>query len=235
MIVRHDRLDRETLVDPAAWPSITSFFNGSGAATLIAPTWLLTAAHVARQIPTDAGIGVMLGGGRYPLARVLLHPGYVHLWEYQLEDDETDTIDLALVELATPVAGIEPLGLYERQDEVGREVLLVGSGNGRRGMLRGSDRQLRRVTNVIDGADKYWLTFRFDEPPAGTYLEGVAGAGDSGGPALIESDGRRLIAGVSSWQKTGGRPMGAYGCVEHYARVSRYAAWIRETIDPARG
>ncbi len=46
MIIRHDRRDRESLVDPCKWPAITGFFRGNGAATLIAPTWLLTAAHV---------------------------------------------------------------------------------------------------------------------------------------------------------------------------------------------
>jgi hypothetical protein len=51
MIIRHDRSDRQSLVDPCKWPAITSFFRGPGAASLIAPTWLLTAAHVARHIP----------------------------------------------------------------------------------------------------------------------------------------------------------------------------------------
>jgi hypothetical protein len=87
MIIRHDRSDRASLVDPCKWPAITSFFRGHGMASLIAPTWLLSAAQ----------------------------------------------------------------------------------------------------------------------------------------------DSQFLLAGVSSWQHQGGRPLGLYGCIEHYARVSRYADWIRET------
>jgi hypothetical protein len=36
----------------------------------------------------------------------------------------------------------------------------------------------------FDEANDYWLKFRFDAPPDGTFLEGVAGNGDSGGPHL---------------------------------------------------
>jgi len=92
-----------------------------------------------------------------------------------------------------------------------------------------SDRQLRRVTNIVDESDSYWLKCRFDAPPAGTALEGVCGNGDSGGPALIQAGSELLLAGVSSWQNQRGKPLGLYGCIEHYARVSPYVGWIRAT------
>jgi hypothetical protein len=63
--------------------------------------------------------------------------------------------------------------------------LLLGRddfGNGHDGVV-GVDHRLRRVTNRVDSADEYRLRFRFDPPPGGTALEGVAGEGDSGGPA----------------------------------------------------
>ena len=94
---------------------------------------------------------------------------------------------------------------------------------------RGSDRTLRRATNQIDEANAYWLKFRFDAPPEGTFFEGVCGRGDSGGPAFILDDHRFLLAGVSSWQQVGGRPLGTYGCIEHYSRVSCFIHWIRST------
>ena len=231
MIIRHDRSDRESLVDPCKWPAITSFFRGHGMASLIAPRWLLTAAHVARRIPTDRRFSVELREKRYTIARVIQHPGWVDRWEQDDEDAVGDTVDLALVELETPVEDVRPFELYTHSDEKGQEVILLGSGeygNGLKG-ARGSDRQLRRVTNIIDESNAYWLTFRFDAPPAGTLLEGVCGRGDSGGPALIRQDSQLFLAGVSSWQQQGGRPLGLYGCIEHYARVSRYTDWIRET------
>lgn len=233
MIIRHDRSDRESLVDPCKWSAITSFFRGYGAASLIAPTWLLTAAHVARHIPTDRLSSVELREKCYTIARVILHPGWLDMREQDDEDAVGDTVDLALVELETPVEDVRPFELYTRSDEKGQEVILLGAGqygNGLKG-ARGTDRQLRRVTNIIDESDAYWLTFRFDAPPAGTLLEGVCGRGDSGGPALIQHDSQLLLAGVSSWQHQGGRPLGLYGCIEHYARVSCYVDWIRETCD----
>lgn len=231
MIIRHDRRDRESLVDPCKWPAITSFFRGHGGASLIAPTWLLTAAHVARHIPTDRQISIELAEKRYTIAHVRLHPAYSLEWENAQEDDDRigATVDLALVKLETPVEDVPPYKLYTRSDEAGQELTLLGSGqygDGIRG-ARGFDRQLRRATNIIDEADNYWLKFRFDEPPAGTFLEGVAGNGDSGFPALIRYETGFLLAGISSWQHKGGKPLGSYGCIEHYTRVSRYVDWIR--------
>jgi Trypsin len=138
------------------------------------------------------------------------------------------TIDLALVESDPPAAGVPVLALFEG-NEVGTELLLLGRGefgNGRDGAL-GADHRLRCVTNRVDSADEHWLRLRFDPPPGGTALEGVGGGGgDSGGPALVRAGGRLRIAGVASWQEHAG-PLGTYGCVEHYARVSSQVAWIR--------
>ena len=83
--------------------------------------------------------------------------------------------------------------------------------------------------SLVDEVDGYWLKMCFDAPPAGTILEGVCGRGDSGGPALIQQDHRFLLAGVSSWQMIGDRPLGTYGCIEHYTRVSCFIDWIRAT------
>lgn len=234
MILRHDRADRESLVDEQDWPALTSFFRGHGAATLIAPTWLLTAAHVAQSIPSHVTLSVELAGKRFPLARVILHPAYDAAWmaREEDEDDENDegssVVDLAVVELALPVTHVHPVAIYEEADEQGQEVWLLGRGecgNGLRG-VRGADRALRRVTNRIDVVDASWLKMRFDAPPEGTALEGVCGRGDSGGPAFIQRQHDLLLAGVSSWQQVGGRPLGTYGCVEHYTRVSRCVDWI---------
>jgi hypothetical protein len=229
MIIRHDRLDSESLVDDQQWPGLTTFFRGHGAASLIAPTWLLTAAHVAESIPQGGHLSVQLAGTSYLIARTILHPDYDPKWQTEHEINEHYVVDLALVELAAPVKNVPSYELYDRADEQGQEVFLLGrggSGKGTRGE-RGFDRALRRATNRIDEVDACWLKFRFDAPPEGTFLEGVCGSGDSGGPAFIQDNHRLLLAGVSSWQKTGDRPLGTYGCIEHYTRVSRFIAWIQ--------
>jgi hypothetical protein len=215
VIRRHDRPDSDVLVDEADWPAVVTFFEGDGAGTLVAPKWILTAAHTAANIPPDHRFPV--AGALASVAGIVVQP--------------TDGVDLALVELRGAVADVAPIALYTDHDEQGREVVLLGRGDfgtGRDG-VQGQDQRLRRVTNRIDDVDARWLRFRFDAPPAGTHLEGVGGEGDSGGPALIEADGDVWIAGVSSWQDHDG-PLSTYGCVEYYARVSTQAEWIRTTI-----
>jgi hypothetical protein len=49
------------------------------------------------------------------------------------------------------------------------------------------------------------------------------------GPALLGEKGKWLLAGVSSWQDHGEAPMGTNDSVEYFARVSRFADWIRAT------
>lgn len=50
--------------------------------------------------------------------------------------------------------------------------------------------------------------------------------GDSGGPLLVEKNGRYVIAGIVSW----GIDCGAYGYPGVYARVTSQLQWIRESI-----
>lgn len=231
MILRHDCSDRESLVNEKQWPALTSFFRGHGGASLVAPTWLLTAAHVADDLPTEVRLSVEFAGKRYRLARTISHPAYDRRWRSGDQNDGANTVDLALVELEEPVEDIPPYDLYDGSDEQGQEVRMLGGGefgNGIRG-ARGTDRALRQATNRVDEVDEYWLKMRFDAPPDGTALEGVCGRGDSGGPAFIRKGNRFLLAGISSWQHTGNGPLGLYGCVEHYTRVSRFVEWIRVT------
>lgn len=230
MIIRHDRSDRHCLVNPKDWPGFTSFFRGHGGALLIAPTWLLTAAHVATLLPVERHPSIEVAEERRSIVRVVIHPEFAPEWSEEDADNGRHTVDLALVELDVSITHVPPYELYTDNDEVGQEVILLGSGqfgDGKRG-AGGIDRGLRRATNKIDAADDYWLAFRFDEPPDCTELEGVSGAGDSGGPAFIQRDGRLLLAGISSWQHfKGNAHLGMYGCVEHYSRVSRFIDWIQ--------
>jgi hypothetical protein len=211
VILRHDRDDADCHAGDRDWPSVVTFFGGDGGATLVAECWLLTAAHTAANLPPDHLVPI--GGDEIRVTRVVAGPA-----------------DLALVELAEP-AGVPAIALHTERNEVGQVALLLGRGDYGNGVdgVQGVDHRLRCVTNRIDTADDSWLRLRFDRPPDCTELEGVCGEGDSGGPALLRSRGRLTIAGVSSWQDHDG-PLGAYGCVEHYARVSTHADWIATVV-----
>ncbi len=221
MILRHDRPDADCLVDEEDWPAVVTFFGGDGGGTLIAGRWGLTGAHTAANIPP--GHRITVAGRETAIVRTVGHPG--------LGTTPLASVDLALVELATPIIGIPLPAHQEKDDEVGREVLLLGRGdfgNGEAGVL-GVDHRLRCVTNRVDSSDARWLRLKFDRPPDCTDLEGVGGEGDSGGPAMARGAGVLWLVGVSSWQDHAG-PLGTYGCVEHYARVSPHVAWIRATM-----
>src|SRR4029453_15926668 len=98
--------------------------------------------------------------------------------------------------------------------------------------LSRTDGRRRAASNIVVDAGPRRLFMKFDEPPDGTYLEGVGGPGDSGGPALIEIGGHWQVAGISS-ASMDGKP-GQYGVTDVYTRVSSYVDWIDLVISGAK-
>ena len=96
-------------------------------------------------------------------------------------------------------------------------------------MLKRADGKRRAVTNMVDDAGPKRIFMRFDEPPNATEFEGVGGPGDSGGPALLEKNGKLFLAGVSSGSMNG-KP-GEYGVVDVYTRVGSYLGWIEKVLN----
>ncbi len=223
VVIRHDRDDAAMLRLARGLDAVCRVLPDGGA-TLVAPSWLVTAAHVAASIPV--GGRVECGGHSIPVKRTVLHP------EGTAPRGTPPEVDLALIELAEPVAGIEPAALYRGQQELGKTLVLAGYGDfgNARGGVRHGDGRLRAVTNVVDDAGPRRLFTKFDPPPGGSEFEGVGGPGDSGGPAFLREDGHLLLAGVSSASMEG-KP-GRYGVTDVYVRVSMFAAWILGEIGP---
>jgi hypothetical protein len=220
IVIRHDRPDARYRQLGERYPAVSSF-GRAGAGTLIAPGWVLTAAHVAAGMRRDATIA--FDGTPFEIERIVLHP----------EWKEMGPKDIALVKLRRPVKEVTPIAIYAGTDEAGAQVTFVGSGGqgtGLTGPQRPEDGFKRGATNVVDSADLDWLHFTFDAPPGGTDLEGISGPGDSGGPALIERDGTPWVAGVSVFGQPGARGRGTYGAKEGYTRVSAHADWIRGVV-----
>lgn len=232
IILRHDRADSLSFQLGSRFPSLVHLYlptpkgAADGEGTLIAPRWVLTAAHVGAEI--RSGHPVSVGTKSIKVDSVIIHPD----WK------DGGPHDLALLRLEKPVDSVRPADLYRGSDERDRILMIVGYGDYGTGLTgpRGNDRRVRGATNRVDEATDLWLKFRFDAPddPRTTGLEGVSGPGDSGGPAYFGEGDSAMLVGVSSGQSsraTGGKP-GHYGVVEYYVRVSRYVKWIESIIGP---
>lgn len=221
IIRRHDRDDARYLALGRPWKSVVDLKLPGGAGTLVRPSWVVTAAHAAALIKLPHSIAV--DGKEFAVKAVHSFPG---------GGEGKD--DIALLQLEIAVRGVTPVPLYTWTDEsAGASVVFAGRGlpgDGRTGPAV-RDGLLRAATNQIDAVKKNWLVFGFEEPPAGTELEGISGPGDSGGPAFLVREGTVFLAGVSSGQdhRATGKE-GVYGVTEYYVRISSYAAWVEETI-----
>lgn len=223
IVIRHDATDAAALTLGESFAAVGRVVPDGGC-TLIAPTWVVTAAHVAASLP--AGATVVFGDRTYGVKRVVVHP------EGGAQPGVPPEVDLALLELAAPVQGVAPMPLYRAREELGATLVIVGYGDfgTPKARLQRTDGRRRAATNVVVDAGPRRLFMTFDAPPGGTALEGVGGPGDSGGPALIEVGGVWHVAGISS-ASMDGRP-GQYGVTDVYTRVSTYLAWIDQALAP---
>lgn len=221
IIIRHDTNVADHIALAERYPAVCHFPDGEG--TLIDTEWVVTAAHVAlglrRVQERGQSVTVMCAGMIYHIDTIVVHPEFRPI-----------NHDIALVRLQNPVKSVTPVPVCTSVDP-GAMITIVGRGDFGTGLTGpvSMDKILRAATNLIDGLDEQWLWFDFDNPFAAdvTALEGVSGPGDSGGPAFVDQYGKTYLAGISSHQRSDGKP-GRYGAVEYYTRVTQYIAWINE-------
>lgn len=248
VVVRHDADDSKYRVPASEFPSLADMPN-EGHGVLIAPQWVITAAHTIPLHSKLKQIGI--NGKPRDVERVVTHAGYKtlpqELIDSAMASGEAMLIvvflassdDIALIKLAEPVTDVIPATLYEASVRPGEIVKIIGkgaTGNGVAGYSRGGPNrtELRRAYNEITSAYDRWFCYRFDEPSSALPLEGALGNGDSGSPVLVQVEDQWLLSGVASWKVVEGNVMtakyGRYGEVACNVRLSHYADWIKSVM-----
>lgn len=244
IVIRHDVDDSKYRVPGSKFTALVDLPH-EGHGVLIAPQWVVTAAH-ATQLMWHPITEVMIDGKCRKVERLIVHPGYKEIpKELSAGDSEpamqfqTSRDDIALIKLAEPLSDVAPVKIYRANDESGKTVALIGkgaTGNGTDGLNINSQHRtlLRRAYNVISEANDRWLGYVFDSGASAHPLEGTSGSGDSGGPVMIQAEGSWRLAGLMAWTYAVGDisafRAGVYGLTNYAVRISKYAAWMDEVM-----
>jgi len=224
--------------------------------TVVSPTHVLTAGHCfdveADGVPDAGATGTFnLNDGSdfsstHTVSQIFTHPDFTGF-----ANGGND--DLAILELASPVPVSTNIFSVRVGDMTEGETLeMVGygqAGDGDTGFTVTPSFSVKRVGGnnadlfVVDdegsGDDEIYF-FDFDEPTSSTSgyfggttlgndIETSVGGGDSGGPAFVEVDGEKVIAGLNTfnWELLGSTPpAGFFGSLGGGVILAPYIDWI---------
>ncbi len=246
IVIRDDVDDSRYRVPASEFPALVDM-PGEGHGVLIAPEWVVTAAHA---ITWQGEIRqVTINGISRDVERLVIHPGYkqppqevldqaLATWDWTLfRVLLSSSDDIALLKLAQPLTDVSPVAINKSDGEFGHMIKIMGkgaTGNGVTGYEFSSSRrtELRRAYNKVTSVHGRWFCYMFDEPPDALPLEGGSGSGDSGGPVLIQAENDWLLAGLTSWAdpQSAIRTPGRYGQISCNVRLSHYKDWIESVI-----
>ncbi|MEI6233588.1 MAG: trypsin-like serine protease [Planctomycetota bacterium] len=195
--------------------------------TLIAPRFVLTAAHCSVSGSTGAlSIGqtngrFIIGGSTYKTAHIYVHPTY----KGDRSQDVEGAIDLCIFELTQDVPNVVPSPLFRQVPTVGTLLRLVGYGEqgtgktGANGTLPPNG-TVNTGTSPIDIVTNTFIKWNFTNT---TPKESNTAPGDSGGPQFIMQNGMLLLASVTSG---GLNSNAAFGDQSYNTRVDIATPWI---------
>jgi hypothetical protein len=220
--------------DYAAVGTVASRYTGSG--ILIAPDWVLTAAH---NILASSSGSFTINGTTYTADGLFRNPGYQPA-------NPMAGYDFGLMHLSSSVSSIMPALLFTGSSELGQIGTFVGFGFTGTGLTgyRTLDNQKRAFQNMIDGDfgnPSLVMGCDFDNPassadnvfgdPTPLSLEGCVAPGDSGGGVFITTGSQTYLAGVISFvAASDGNANSDYGDLSGYGRVAAVLPWITSTI-----
>jgi secreted trypsin-like serine protease len=202
---------------------------------LIDQRWVLTAAHCVQgmsaseiQVAVGAYDLTKFTGGRTPVKSIRIHPQYSSTSLYN---------DIALVELGVP-SPVAPIALFSGESAdntppslLGRLVTVLGWGLADSATSWYYPEILRQVNLPVVADSTCNAIYTYPISPAqfcAGYYEGKdACEGDSGGPAVVQVDGRWVHAGIVS---AGVSCQLYYGWYGKYTRTSAHLAFIRQSV-----
>ncbi len=208
--------------------------------SLIAPQWVLTAAHCVvgwgGSTTNPSTLAAYVGGYdlrdansgyRVNVSKVIAHQGY---------SSSTLDNDIALLKLETPVTDVAPIKMASdvATDAAGRDAQVIGWGTTREGGARANI--LQKVTVPIVSNEACDAALKALNPSYGVtdamlcagFDEGKKDScqGDSGGPFFVKEGSEYVQNGVVSWGIGCARPK-AYGV---YSNVNKLRGWVESTM-----
>jgi hypothetical protein len=243
------RVDANVAASPFAGVAAISINGSTFSGVVIAPQYILTAAHVAGAAGA-AAMQVTLNPGSTPWTSAVVAATTYPTYSFPYDD-------LGILQLATPVpAGVPIYALYGGPLQTGLVLSLAGygaSGNGDGGVTVGPATVVKRSgRNTLDvlasTVDNSGLTSRFFEydfdgptgngplggPTLGNAIETMVAYGDSGGPAFVAVGATLQVLGINTFAATAvaNQPVtytfGEFGG-GIVAADPRFAAWLQST------
>lgn len=218
--------------------------------TLIAPGYVLTAAHVAGGANPASVVFQTAGGQSFSsvASEIYVNPAYTGSSLGNVPGDPSNHADLAIIKLADAAPITLPSYSLYNGPLVGQVISLVSYGRSTTQATTGAN-LVDTVFNDTQGVGQTYL-FDFDGPdlstnrlgasvPAngtlGSNAEASLISGDSGSAAFVQVNGQWQLAGINSFAITfaqGPATQGAYGTGGGGIVLSGQQAWIQSVIAP---
>ena len=248
------RVDANVASSPYAGVGSVTIGGSTYSGVLIAPGYVLTAAHVANGVSASQITFNLNASGSMSqsigASAVFINPKYTG----PNSSGSPADADLAIIKLSQDAAPSVPYySLYTADVALGTTFTLVGygdSGNGNTGAITvAASPSVKRVgqnnADMIGASQdgmiaKALYYFDFDGPTAGSNIMGgrtlgngietSVATGDSGSPAfVVDSAGHLLLAGINTFRFGTALTFGNGGGGQ---LIAPYADWIATTIQP---